>query len=162
MGLNMMRVWTDVPMYRAIGQDSCFAYLIPGSVIIIPFLLLGLDNAPFSFYLILYNSTLRSCCEKKTKASQWLSISVQSTSPCLLFILTATVTATTLRFLLSSTITVKIQNEIYLSNEFIRLRFNFDVNNCGLCDVDVENLNHIFFHCHVAHLLWNNFRTWLQ
>lgn len=56
----------------------------------------------------------------------------------------------------------KILNQIFPSNEFLRLTFNFDVNNCGFSGVDVKNLNHTFFHCHAVHSFCNNFRNWFQ
>lgn len=60
-GLNMKGVWTEVPTER-LGKSLGLRFLIPSPAIIILFLLLDLDNAPFTFYLALHSSALRSGC----------------------------------------------------------------------------------------------------
>jgi len=42
----------------------------------------------------------------------------------------------------------KILNEIYPTNEFLRLKFNFEVNNCVFCETNIENLEVITSNVH--------------
>ena len=56
----------------------------------------------------------------------------------------------------------KILNEIYPTNEFLRLRFNFDLNNCIFCEKEIETLQHLFFHCNSVQYFWNEMQSWLQ
>ena len=47
-------------------------------------------------------------------------------------------------------------------NEFLRLRFNFDLNNCAFCEREIETLQHLFFHCDSVQYFWNEMQSWLQ
>ena len=44
-------------------------------------------------------------------------------------------------------VTFKILNDIYSSNHFLHMRFNWDNNSCGFCERDIETVEHIFFEC---------------
>ena len=55
----------------------------------------------------------------------------------------------------------KILNEIYPTNEFLRLKFNLDVNNCVFCETNIENLEHVFFFCDMVQPFWRDMQNWL-
>jgi len=45
----------------------------------------------------------------------------------------------------------EILHEIYPTNEFLTLKFSFEVNNCVFCETSIENLeNLVFFDCVVV------------
>lgn len=44
-------------------------------------------------------------------------------------------------------VTFKIFNDIYPSNNFLHLRFNWENNSCVFCDRHIETMEHIFFEC---------------
>lgn len=59
-------------------------------------------------------------------------------------------------------INFKILNEIYPTNEYLRLRFNFDMNNCVFCEEEIESLEHLFFYCESVKSFWSELQSWLQ
>lgn len=56
----------------------------------------------------------------------------------------------------------KIINEVYPTNEFLRRKFNLDVNACTFCESDIESLDHLFFYCESVHSFWSDMWSWLQ
>lgn len=55
----------------------------------------------------------------------------------------------------------KIINEIYPTKEFLRLKFNFDTNDCVFCEKSIETLEHVFFWCDSVHFFWSEMQNWL-
>lgn len=56
----------------------------------------------------------------------------------------------------------KILNNIYPSNELLRLRFNVNHNNCCFCDNEIETTDHLFFHCVYSATFWEDLQDWLS
>ncbi len=54
----------------------------------------------------------------------------------------------------------KMLFEIYPTSDFLRLRFNLDVNNCVF--VKKKSLDHLFFECAFVLSFWTNMQCWLQ
>lgn len=55
----------------------------------------------------------------------------------------------------------KILNDIYPSNHFLHIRFNWENNTCGFCERDIETVEHIFFECEHVLDFWLAFRSWM-
>ncbi|XP_013880610.1 uncharacterized protein LOC106529676 [Austrofundulus limnaeus] len=56
----------------------------------------------------------------------------------------------------------KMLNNIYPSNEFIKDRFKFDVENCGFCNTNKETTKHLFFECVEVQQLWRRLHNFLS
>ena len=53
-------------------------------------------------------------------------------------------------------------NNIYPSNEFIRKRFKFEVENCHICNTNVETTEHVFYECETVQNLWSSLHNLLS
>ncbi|KAF3859869.1 hypothetical protein F7725_000124 [Dissostichus mawsoni] len=53
-------------------------------------------------------------------------------------------------------------NDIYPSNHFLHVRFNWDNNSCGFCEKDIETVEHMFFRCEPVQECWLMFQSCLQ
>ena len=62
----------------------------------------------------------------------------------------------------SKEIHFKVINNIYPSSEFLRLRFNFDRNECIFCKNEVETTCHIFYECNCVRNFWSQIQLWLE
>ena len=53
-------------------------------------------------------------------------------------------------------------NNIYPSNELLKMRFGIDHNNCAFCETEIETTDHLFFHCIYSGTLWEDLQDWLS
>lgn len=51
---------------------------------------------------------------------------------------------------------------MYPTSEFLRLKFNFDSNNCVFYENEVESLEHLFFGCELVQSFWSDMQGWLR
>ncbi|XP_024122537.1 uncharacterized protein LOC112143031 [Oryzias melastigma] len=56
----------------------------------------------------------------------------------------------------------KVINNIYPVAEFLKKRFNFDVEPCVFCNSCDETLQHLFFSCQYSKEFWTNIRSWIN
>lgn len=56
----------------------------------------------------------------------------------------------------------KTINNIYPSNEFVKKRFKFEVDNCHICNIYVETTEHLFYECQMAQNLWKSLHSMLS
>lgn len=57
---------------------------------------------------------------------------------------------------------LKIINDIYPCNDFLRQRFNFEKNDCTFCESQIESLKHLFFECEYIKTFWKSFQNWIS
>lgn len=57
---------------------------------------------------------------------------------------------------------LKIINDIYPCNDFLRQRFNLEKNDCTFCESQIESLEHLFFECEYVKTFWRAFQNWIS